>query len=414
LNELGIVFVAELMRKLRSRIFWFATVGGVLAIALIVEAPFFFTSLATASSSDILIAGPPGLRDRAKALMESKGDFRVVGEVDALPAHVTAAYLDKHGKAGAAIALSERDRHLRVDVYPRDLSAFDDVQFTSLGPLGVELTTGLPPKQVESGAKIERVMHPLDSKFKDTRTAVFAHGVAFGLIFMLYLAIILASQSVMSAVAEEKTSRIAEILIATIAPSQLLYGKTFAAAVIAIVQLGLWIATVAVLLPGEISHLAATTASKTAPATADPNVFFALDPGLLVAFFTFFVLGYLQFAAIYAAAASLVSRTEELGSVTTPVILPVVGAFFVAQYALIAPDAPLVVACSFVPFLSPFVAFARLAVTEVPVWQTAVSIAVNVVTVGVCFWAAGKIYRVGMLVYGKLPSPRQIIAVLRS
>jgi ABC-2 type transport system permease protein len=346
--------------------------------------------------------------------MERKGDFRVVGDVDALPAHVTAAYLDKHGNAGAAIALSERDKHLRVDVYPRDLSAFDDVEFTSLGPLGVELETGLPPKQIESGAKIERVVHPLDAKFKDTRSAAVAHGVAFALIFMLYLAIILASQNVMSAVAEEKTSRIAEILIATIAPSQLLYGKTFAAAVIAIVQLGLWIATAVILLPGALAQMAGTTTSKTATATADPGIFFALDPGLLVAFFGFFVLGYLQYAAIYAAAASLVSRTEELGSVTTPVILPVVGAFFVAQYALVAPDAPIVVACSFVPFLSPFVAFTRLAVTEVPVWQTAVALAVNVVTVAGCFWAAGKIYRVGMLVYGKLPSPRQILAALRN
>jgi ABC-2 type transport system permease protein len=414
MNELGTVFVAELIRKLRSRIFWFATVGGVLAIAFIVEAPFFFASLAHSSSSDVLLAGPPGLRERAKALMERKGDFHVVGDVDTLPAHVTAAYLDKHGEAGAAIALSEHDEHLRVDVYPRDLSAFDDVEFTSLAPLGVELTTGLPAKQVESGAKIERVVHPLDAKFKDTRSAAVAHGVAFALIFMLYLAIILASQNVMSAVAEEKTSRIAEILIATIAPSQLLYGKTFAAAAIAIVQLGLWIATAVILLPGAIHQITAGSASKTASAAGDPGVLFALDPGLLVAFFGFFVLGYLQYAAIYAAAASLVSRTEELGSVTTPVILPVVGAFFVAQYALVSPDAPLVVACSFVPFLSPFVAFTRLAITEVPAWQTAVALAVNVVTVAVCFWAAGKIYRVGMLVYGKLPSPRQILAALRA
>jgi ABC-2 type transport system permease protein len=410
LNELGIVFVAELVRKLRSRIFWFATVGGVLAIAFIVEAPFFFASLAQSSSSDILLAGPPALRERAKALMERKQEFKIVGEVDALPPHVTPEYLDKHGKAGAAVALSERGGRLHLDVYPRDLSAFDDVEFTSLAPLGVELATGLPSARVESAVKIERVVHPLDAKFKDTRSAAVAHGVAFALIFMLYLAIILASQNVMSAVAEEKTSRIAEILIATIDPAQLLYGKTFAAAVIAIVQLGLWIATAVALLPGALSQLSGATPAKGAGGGAA----FSIDPGLFVAFFAFFVLGYLQYAAIYAAAASLISRTEELGSVTTPVILPVVGAFFVAQYALVSPDAPLVVACSFIPFLSPFVAFTRLAVTEVPAWQTALALAVNVATVAACFWAAGKIYRVGMLVYGKLPSPRQIFAALRS
>jgi len=197
----------------------------------------------------------------------------------------------------------------------------------------------------------------------------------------------------------------------------LLYGKTLAATAIALVQIGLWIATGAALLPNAAAQLAAAgsgNASGSAAATPEASALLSVDPGLLVAFLAFFVLGYLQYAAIYAAAASLVSRTEELGSVTTPIILPVLGAFFVAQYALVTPDAPVVIVCSFVPFLSPFVAFTRLAITEVPVWQVVLEIAVNVVTVVSCFWAAGKIYRVGMLLYGKLPSPRQVFAALRS
>jgi ABC-2 type transport system permease protein len=416
-NELGIVFVAELLRRLRSRIFWLASVAGVVAIAFIIEAPLFFESLAHSSSSYIVLAGPPALRAGAKPLLERKGAYRIVASVDTLPAHVTVDYLTKHGDAGAAIALSERAGRLRLDVYPRDLSAFDDVEFRSLAPLGVELGTGLAPARVERAATIEHVVHPLDAKFKDTRSATLAHAVAFTLIFMLYLAIILGSQSVMSAVAEEKTSRIAEILIATIDPVHLLYGKTLAATAIALLQIGLWIATGAALLPNAAAQLAAAgsgNASGSAAATPEASALLSVDPGLLVAFLAFFVLGYLQYAAIYAAAASLVSRTEELGSVTTPIILPVLGAFFVAQYALVTPDAPVVIVCSFVPFLSPFVAFTRLAITEVPVWQVVLEIAVNVVTVVSCFWAAGKIYRVGMLLYGKLPSPRQVFAALRS
>jgi ABC-2 type transport system permease protein len=116
---------------------------------------------------------------------------------------------------------------------------------------------------------------------------------------------------------------------------------------------------------------------------------------------------------VYAAAASLISRTEDLGSVTTPVILPVVGAFFVAQYALVEPNAPIVIACSFVPFLSPFVMFTRIAISVVPWWQALLALGLDALTVAVCFVAAGRIYRVGMLLYGKLPSPRQILAALR-
>jgi ABC-2 type transport system permease protein len=413
-NDLGIVLSTELLRKLRSRIFWIATAGGVLVIALLVEAPFFFARLAHTSNSDIVLAGPPVLRDPAAHLLERRKNFRIVARVDALPVHVTPEYLDQHGHAGAAVAVSIVRGRLHVDVYPRDLSAFDAENFGSLVPLAVSIATGLPVQRIERVAAVAHTAHPIDRKFKDSRAATVAHGIAFGLVLMLYLAIILGSQSVMSAVAEEKTSRIAEILIATIAPSTLLYGKTIAAAIVALVQVGLWIVTAAALVPQATrSFVQVSGAAAPAANAGGAPMIFAFDPWLLAAFLTFFILGYLQYAAIYAAAASLVSRTEELGSVTTPVIMPVVGAFFIAQYALLEPTAPLVTICSFVPFLSPFVAFTRIAVTSVPGWQVAVAVLVNVATVAACFWVAGRVYRIGMLLYGKPPSLPQIFAALR-
>ncbi|GAC1299669.1 MAG: ABC transporter permease [Vulcanimicrobiaceae bacterium] len=414
MSELGLVFTTELLRKLRSRIFWLATLGGMLGIACIVEAPVLFATVAHASTSDIVIAGDAVLRERAQALLEARHDYRVVASVPALPAHVTAAYLDQHGRAGAAVALERRAGRLHLDIYPRDLSAFDDAEFRALLPLNIAFATGVSDARASAAARIVRSLHAIDTKFADSGSATIAHGLAFGLIFMLYLAIILASQSVMAAVAEEKTSRIAEILVATIEPAQLLAGKTFAAAAIALVQIGLWILTAAALLPQLAASLAGSPHRRPG-AVADPSsVLLAIDPLEIVAFLLFFVLGYLQYATIYAAAASLISRTEDLSSVTTPVILPVVGAFFVAQFALLQPTAPLVVACSFVPFLSPFVMFTRIAVSTVPWWETALALGINAATVLLCFWAAGRIYRVGMLLYGKVPSPKQIFAALRS
>jgi len=414
-SELGVVLVTELGRKLRSAIFWLATLGGMVAIAFMVEAPVVLAALERSSSSDIVLAGPEPLRDRAAALMEAHKDFRVVATVDALPARVTPKYLETHGKAGAAVAISLRAGRIHLDVYPKDLSAFDDVEFHSLAPLNVELVTGLASARVENASKIDRTIHPLDAKFADTRAAALAHGVTFGLVFILYLSIVISSQSIMSAVAEEKTNRIAEILIATIDPTNLLYGKTLAAAVVAIAQIGLWVATAALLLPQAASSLAGSAGAASQARTGDAGAVLAvLDPGLLLAFAIFFVLGYLQYATIYAAAGSLVSRTEELGAVATPVILPVVGAFLVANFALVQPGSPIVIASSFIPFLSPFVIFTRVAISEVPVWQIALAVIVNIATVAGCFWAAGRVYRVGMLLYGRLPSPRQIVAALRA
>ena len=412
-NELKLVFMAEILRKLRSRFFWLATIGGALGIALIIQAPLFFSGVVRSSTNTIVLAGPQALRAQAITLIEARKSYHVVASLATLPPSVTARYLDAHGHAGAAIALSAPANRLQLDIYPRDLSAFDGAEFRDLAPLAAALQTGLDPARIASALKIKRTLHAIDTKFVDGRSATIAHGIAFGLVLMLYLAIILASQSVMAAVAEEKTSRIAEILVATIEPANLLAGKTFAAAAIALVQIILWMVTAAAFLPNVAATLGATTHRATG--TSDASAIFGrIDPFEIVAFFAFFILGYLQYATIYAAAASLISRTEDLASVTTPVLIPVVGAFFVAQFALLQPESPIVVACGFVPLLSPFVMFTRIAISSVPWWQTAIAIGIDFVTVIVCFWAAGRVYRVGMLLYGKLPSPAQIFATLRS
>ena len=192
----------------------------------------------------------------------------------------------------------------------------------------------------------------------------------------------------------------------------LLAGKVLAAAAIAIVQVGSWFATAAVLVPFAAASPAFAAATSEPQKTGAASL--GIDPLLIVYFIAFFILGYLQYATTYAAAASLISRTEDLGTVTTPVILPVVGAFLVAQYALVEPNAPIVVACSFIPFLSPFVMFTRVAISVVPWWQPVLALAIDALTVVLCFWAAGRIYRVGMLLYGRLPSPKQILAALRA
>ncbi len=418
MNEIGIVLSAEILRKLRSRLFWLATLGGMLGVAAIVAMPAFFVNIARSSASDVVLAGPAPLRERVTTLLQAQDEFRVVSSVASLPERVTEKYLAEHGKAGAAIAISLRGGLLHLEVYPSDLSAYADTTFRALVPLNIELATGAPRARIVRASKIDLAIHGIDKKFADTKSAEIAHGVALGLVFTLYFAIILASQSVMAAVAEEKTSRIAEILVSTIEPGNLLAGKTFAAAIVAIAQLALWIATALVLLP----HVATSFENSAQVAAAAKGhaedgvleALLAVDPLEVLWFLGFFIVGYLQYATIYAAAASLISRTEDLASVTTPVIMPVVGAFFLAQYALLAPNAPIVVVCGFVPFISPFVMFARIAISSVPVWQTAIAFGIDAITVVACFWAAGRIYRLGMLLYGKLPSPRQILAALRA
>ena len=305
--------------------------------------------------------------------------------------------------------LAREPHRLRVDVYARDLSQVGEGLERTLGPLQLSLATGADSAGVARLTRPDLHAHAIDSRFADADAAELAHGIAFALIFVLYLSIIITSQSVMASVAEEKTSRIAELLVATISPTRLLAGKIMAAGTLGLAQIAIWGIAGLALAPLGLGGMLSG-----APGNPMQLTSLLISPMTLAIFLAFFVLGFVQFATIYAAAASLISRTEDLGSVATPVILPVVGAFFLAQYASVAPNAPVSVAASFVPFVSPFVMFTRSTVSNVPAAQLGIALIINLAAAMLCFYVAGKVYRVGLLMYGKLPSLAQVLAAVRS
>ena len=110
----------------------------------------------------------------------------------------------------------------------------------------------------------------------------------------------------------------------------------------------------------------------------------------------------------------MINRTEDLGSVQRPLVMPVVVALFVAIFALGFPNKPMVVITSFIPIISPFTMFARIAVSVVPLWQIGLSFLINIAAVYFIAVAAGKIYRVGMMLYGRPPKLSQMWATLRA
>lgn len=407
MNEFGLVFGAEFARKLRSRAFIAGTVAGIVSIAILVLAPELAARTLRTSSSSVVLAGPPALRQRAAELLRARYD--VVAVRDALPQPVTAEALDRFGKAAAAIVLAQEPHRLRVDVYARDLSQVGEGLEQTLGPLQLSLATGADSAGVARLTRPDLRAHAIDSRFADADAAELAHGIAFALIFVLYLSIIITSQSVMASVAEEKTSRIAELLAATISPTQLLAGKIMAAGMLGLAQIAIWGVTGLALAPLGLAGMLPAAPANTAQLSP-----LLVSPTTLLVFLAFFILGFVQFSAIYAAAASLISRTEDLGSVATPVILPVVGAFFLAQYASVAPNAPVSMVASFIPFVSPFVMFTRSTVSNVPPVQLGIALVINLAAAMLCFCVAGKVYRVGLLMYGKPPSLAQVVAAVRS
>ncbi len=406
---LTVVFSAEFVRRIRSRPFLLATVLGALGILAIATLPRLLGGLG-GDTGRVVLAGDPALTTTARSLLAS--DFDIVATLPALPAKPTTAFLDAHGKASSAALLTRDAGGLRVTAYARDPSEFRSSFARDLTPLQVALATGVPVGSVRRHLTVPVEVRGVGGMFADESSAVAAKGIAYLFVFLLYLAILLNAQSIMASVAEEKTSRIAELLVATVDPALLLTAKILAAAATGFIQLGVWIAV------GIFSGNAMTTmfahgnaGSAAAMSAIGP---LAVPPGEILGFIAFFLIGFVQYSVLYAAAASLINRTEDLGSVAMPLVFPVLIGFFLAQLALTNPTAPNVVVFSQLPLLAPFVMFTRMAVSTVPLWQVLLAIVINVAAAALFAWLSGRVYRVGLLLYGRPPSFRQIVATLRA
>jgi len=388
------------MRRLRSRAFKVGLVLGMVGVALAIKAPQFVSSALNQASNTIVVGGSPSLASRAAKLLAK--DFEIEGLTDRT-APPTLAFLDAHRKAGALVVVTQERHQLVVTVYARDLSFVSASELRrDLMPLGFALATSTPETTVARYMNLPIALHGINSKFENSAAADAAHGIAYTLLIFLYVSILLNSQLIMTSVAEEKTSRIAELLIASVNPSALLAGKIGAAAVLAVIQLASWLAV------GYVLSLGGGVAKGFAAMLVQ-----AITPLDLAAFIAYFLLGYLQLSTLFAAAASLINRTEDLGSVSGPLVMPVVLAFFLALYALGFPSSTLATVTSFIPIVAPFTMFARIAVSVVPAWQIVISLLINIAAVWAFAILGGKIYRVGMLLYGRPPKLRQILATLR-
>ncbi len=299
---------------------------------------------------------------------------------------------------GSLLELSRAGDRLRVVIYTPDPSTVELSAIRGpLLPLDVSLTTHRSPIQLRAELNFAVAVRSV-ARFRNAAQSEAAHGIAYLLLVLLYMLIVFNSQLVLTSVAEEKTSRIAELLVASVDLTTLLSGKILASTVLAVLQMAVWVVIGAALSGGSGTS-----------ATSFGAVSLAVLPlSTVIGFLVFFVLGFLQMAVLFAGVGSLVNRTEDLGAVSGPLFLPVIIAFVVAIMALTNPDAPYVVVCSFIPILSPFVMFSRLAVSSVPELQLLAAAFIDVASVVLFAFAGGRLYRVGMLLYGRTPSWRQV------
>jgi ABC-2 type transport system permease protein len=225
------------------------------------------------------------------------------------------------------------------------------------------------------------------------------------MIFLLYMAILLYGQVVAMGVVEEKSSRAMELLITSAKPPALLFGKVIAAGLSGLFQLTV------ILSAGLIFY------RMNQAAWAENEIIrmvFNIPPSLLGYMVLFFVLGFFVYAFLYGALASLCSRTEEVSAMTMPVTFLFIGFFFATFYAMMTDAAgALMGVLSYIPFSAPMAMFVRAAMTRVLWWEVTLSVGILLGSMIFIGWLAAKIYRLGVLLYGKPPKPGEILKMLR-
>lgn len=235
--------------------------------------------------------------------------------------------------------------------------------------------------------------------------------VTFGLVMFLFLAVIIYGTWIAMSVVEEKTNRVMEIILSTASPFQLLAGKVLGVGGAALAQYlaVLAAALVATLLQGQVAALVLGDAGGISLPTG-------LTPGILLVFSVYFVLGFMLYAVLFAAAGSLVSRQEDVSQVVTPMTLVSTAGYLIGLYAsigIVDANASWVVALSWVPFLSPYMMLGRMSAGEAGPVEVVGTMALMVVTIVVAVWVAARIYSAGVLMYGQRPGVRRMWKALR-
>jgi ABC-2 type transport system permease protein len=236
--------------------------------------------------------------------------------------------------------------------------------------------------------------------------------VGFAATIFIFMAIMLYGQWVAMSVAEEKNSRVMELILGAATPFQLLTGKVIGVGAAAVTQYAVMFvpATLAILFQDRIAALLlGGSAASNLPA--------GLTIELLVAFGILFVLGFALYAVLYAGAASLVSRQEDINQIVAPLTLLSTAGYIVAAYAgsgLIDPSSTLVFVLSLVPLTSPYLMLSRLGTGLAGPIDFAVAVALLLVTIPLALWAAARLYRAGVLMYGQKPSIGTLVRAFRT
>ena len=248
-------------------------------------------------------------------------------------------------------------------------------------------------------------------------TAVLAL-VGYFMAMIIYVAIFLYGSLVMRSVIEEKTNRIVEIVVSSVRPFQLMLGKVLGVGAVGLTQLLIWlVATFALITATGLvltSLLAPSELAAAASGSPPPSDIFPIDlPEIPFSFFVYFILfflgGYLFYASLFATIGSVVEQESDAQQFMLPIALPIVLSILFLGRIIESPDSTLSIVTSYIPLFSPILMPVRGIVAPLAVWEMPLALVILFATFGGTVWFCARVYRVGILMYGKRPRISDII-----
>jgi ABC-2 type transport system permease protein len=236
--------------------------------------------------------------------------------------------------------------------------------------------------------------------------------LAYGMGMILYISLLIFGTQVMNSIVEEKNNRIVEILSSSLTPFQMMLGKIVGVGSVALLQIGIWAGTATFISSNQARIFGALGAGSGGGPM--PLALPKMNPDLLVVFLLFFALGFLIFAALYAAVGAMVNTTQEAGQAQFPVMMFVLAGFFSVFLLIKEPNGTAAQVLSYVPLLSPFVVPMRYSISPLPWPELLGSIAATVAGLFGVVWVAARVYRVGILMYGKRATLREVARWVRA
>ena len=445
-KKLGIIIRREYLNKVKKKSFLLTTFGVPILFAAMYAVLIFIMLRNEGESKRIAVIDNSGivmptLEDTDRIVfkeLEETDPEAVKNDLSAIDADILlfVSPLDSVAKSVSAVTYADKPMGVETSDFIERLIN-DAVEAYRIDSYGIP---DLEQILADVHSNVHLTSYTVDKDGKDTISQSEVYMIISMVLAMaLYIFIALFSGMVMNSVIEEKSSRVVEVLVSSVKSTELMFGKIIGVALVALTQFLLWVVLTGLIIGViggfvgmdkimgkmdssqtamvqdmtlgtgaaiDLQALTDTTSVAEGPTGAEAvlGTLSSLNyTQIIISFLLYFIFGYLLYASLFAAIGSAVENESDTQQLQLPVTIPLLIGFFVAFYAFRSPESPLVWWFSMIPFTSPIVMLARLPF-GVATWELALSIGLLILTFIACAWASAKIYKVGILMYGKKSS----------